>query len=57
MKTGKSWGTAGQPRDLKLGDLWGWRQIEGRGRYVRGEMMHKWNKDERIESLNRETEA
>ena len=26
--------------------------MRGRGRYVRGEMMHKWNKDERIGSLS-----
>ena len=34
----------------------GLRQIEGPP-HVRGEMMHKWNKDERIESLYWETET
>ena len=35
--------------------IWSWEiygagdRLRGRGRYVRGEMMHKWNKDERIE--------
>ena len=39
--------------------IWSWEiygagdKLRGRGRYVRGEMMHKWNKDERIEHRGR----
>ena len=56
MKTGarrRERGTQGLGEGFEVGDLClGRRQIERT--HVRGEMMHKWNKDERIESLYRE---
>ena len=48
-------GHRGLGRDLKWEIYGGGRQIEEA--HVRGEMMHKWNKDERIGSLYWETET